>query len=116
MTITETAAAVGTAPLPHQGSGPDNPGAALLRTLTERSTDLPEVDPGRVAAAALRGRSSVADYAELRGLAIEASAALIAEDPQYSRLAARLLAEEIREEAAGQGATCFAARRPRPSE
>ena len=87
----------------------DHPGAALLRTLTERSTDLASVDPGRVAAAALRGRSSVSDYAELRGLAIEASASLIAEDPEYSRLAARLLAEEIREEAAGQGATCFAA-------
>ena len=110
MTITETAA---TTSVPHQGDGPDSPdsspGAALLRTLTERSPDLTEVDPGRVAAAALRGRSSVADYSELRGLAVEASAALIAEDPQYSRLAARLLAEEIREEAAGQGATCFAA-------
>src|SRR5262249_54444018 len=47
--------------------------------------------------------------AELRGLAMEAAAALIAEDPQYSRLAARLLAEEVRKEAAGQGATCFAA-------
>jgi len=87
----------------------DAPGAALLRTLTLRSADLAEVDPGRVAAAALRGRSGGADYAELRGLATEAAAALIAEDPQYSRLAARLLAEEIREEAAGQGATCFAA-------
>ncbi|SEK31051.1 ribonucleoside-diphosphate reductase subunit alpha [Streptacidiphilus jiangxiensis] len=89
--------------------GGDAPGTALLVTLTERSVDLPAVDPGRVAAAALRGRSAKADYAELRGLAMEAAAALIAEDPQYSRLAARLLAEEVREEAAGQGATCFAA-------
>jgi ribonucleoside-diphosphate reductase alpha chain len=101
------------APVPNQSNGTpktqDAPGAALLRTLTERSADLVEVDPGRVAAAALRGRSGGADYAELRGLATEAAAALIAEDPQYSRLAARLLAEEIREEAAGQGATCFAA-------
>ncbi|MFC5908289.1 ribonucleoside-diphosphate reductase subunit alpha [Streptacidiphilus monticola] len=96
--------------LPQQTTDvPDGPGAALLQTLTERSADLPEVDPGKVAAAALRGRSARADYAELRGLAIEAAAALIAEDPQYSRLAARLLAEQIREEAAGQGATCFAA-------
>ncbi|MFC1417342.1 ribonucleoside-diphosphate reductase subunit alpha [Streptacidiphilus cavernicola] len=111
MTITETAAAT---TVPHQGDGPgpdvqDAPGTALLRTLTERSADLVHIDAGRVAAAALRGRSAVADYSELRGLAIEASAALIAEDPQYSRLAARLLAEEIREEASGQGATCFAA-------
>jgi ribonucleoside-diphosphate reductase alpha chain len=112
VTITETAAAT---TVPHQGedphapAAPDAPGTALLRTLTERSSDLTEIDPGRVAAAALRGRSTAADYAELRGLAVEAAAALIAEDPQYSRLAARLLAEEIREEAAGQGATCFAA-------
>ncbi|MFC1432912.1 ribonucleoside-diphosphate reductase subunit alpha [Streptacidiphilus sp. N1-3] len=104
--MTETAA---TTTVPHQGDSPDSPGTTLLRVLTERSPDLTEVDPGRVAAAALRGRSSVADYAELRGLAIEAAAGLIAEDPQYSRLAARLLAEEVREEAAGQGATCFAA-------
>ncbi|WP_042405407.1 ribonucleoside-diphosphate reductase subunit alpha [Streptacidiphilus carbonis] len=94
--------------VPRPASG-DGPGAALLRTVTERSAGLPEVDPGRVAAAALRGRSAAADYAELRGLAMEAAAALIAEDPQYSRLAARLLAEEVREEAAGQGAICFAA-------
>jgi ribonucleoside-diphosphate reductase alpha chain len=112
VTITETAAAT---TVPHQGEDPhspaaqDAPGTALLRTLTERSADLGAIDPGRVAAAALRGRSNGADYSELRGLAIEAAAALIAEDPQYSRLAARLLAEEIREEAAGQGATCFAA-------
>ncbi|WP_084728968.1 ribonucleoside-diphosphate reductase subunit alpha [Streptacidiphilus neutrinimicus] len=111
--MTDTAVAI--LPQPAQesdhgpGAGADAPGTALLVTLTERSTDLTAVDPGRVAAAALRGRSAKADYAELRGLAMEAAAALIAEDPQYSRLAARLLAEEIREEAAGQGATCFAA-------
>ncbi|MEY9935963.1 ribonucleoside-diphosphate reductase subunit alpha [Streptacidiphilus sp. MAP5-3] len=91
-----------------RGGAADAPGTALLVTLTERSADLTQVDPGRVAAAALRGRSAQADYAELRGLAIEAAAALIAEDPQYSRLAARLLAEEVREEAAGQGSSCFA--------
>jgi ribonucleoside-diphosphate reductase alpha chain len=110
-----TDTAVPTLPQPARDSdrgsdaGGDAPGTALLVTLTERSTDLPAVDPGRVAAAALRGRSARADYAELRDLAMEAAAALIAEDPQYSRLAARLLAEEVREEAAGQGATCFAA-------
>ena len=42
------------------------PGAALLRTLTELTADLPGADPGRVAAAALRGRSASADAAELR--------------------------------------------------
>ncbi|KJY47362.1 ribonucleoside-diphosphate reductase, partial [Streptomyces sp. NRRL S-444] len=85
------------------------PGAALLRTLTELTADLPDTDPGRVAAAALRGRSAAADEAELRGLATEAAAGLISEDPAYSRLAARLLTLAVAEEAAGQGATSFSA-------
>ncbi|MGW2711036.1 ribonucleoside-diphosphate reductase subunit alpha, partial [Streptomyces sp. NPDC001356] len=85
----------------------DGPGAALLRTLTELTADLPDADPGRVAAAALRGRSTRADEAELRELATEAAAGLISEDPAYSRLAARLLTLAIREEAASQGVTSF---------
>ncbi len=85
----------------------DAPGAALLRTLTELTADLPDADPGRVAAAALRGRSARADAAELRELATEAAAGLISEDPAYSRLAARLLTIGIREEAASQGVTSF---------
>ncbi|MGW3319446.1 ribonucleoside-diphosphate reductase subunit alpha [Streptomyces fungicidicus] len=85
----------------------DGPGAALLRTLTELTADLPDADPGRVAAAALRGRSARADEAELRELATEAAAGLISEDPAYSRLAARLLTIGIRVEAASQGVTSF---------
>ncbi|WP_030421699.1 ribonucleoside-diphosphate reductase subunit alpha [Streptomyces sp. SCSIO 75703] len=86
---------------------PDGPGAALLRTLTALTADLPDADPGRVAAAALRGRSARADEAELRDLATEAAAGLISEDPVYSRLAARLLTLGIRAEAASQGVTSF---------
>ncbi|MGN9760499.1 ribonucleoside-diphosphate reductase subunit alpha [Streptomyces sp. SD31] len=85
----------------------DAPGTALLRTLTELTADLPDADPGRVAAAALRGRSAVADEAELRELATEAAAGLISEDPAYSRLAARLLTLSIAAEAASQGVTSF---------
>ncbi|MFF3849576.1 ribonucleoside-diphosphate reductase subunit alpha [Streptomyces sp. NPDC002328] len=89
----------------------DGPGAALLRTLTELTADLPDADPGRVAAAALRGRSARGTYdevtAELRELATEAAAGLISEDPAYSRLAARLLTIGIRAEAASQGVTSF---------
>ncbi|MEU0247508.1 ribonucleoside-diphosphate reductase subunit alpha [Streptomyces sp. NPDC006235] len=85
----------------------DGPGAALLRTLTELTADLPDADPGRVAAAALRGRSARADESELRELATEAAAGLISEDPAYSRLAARLLTIGIRAEAASQGVSCF---------
>ncbi|WP_432035872.1 ribonucleoside-diphosphate reductase subunit alpha [Streptomyces cucumeris] len=85
----------------------DTPGTALLRTLTGLTADLPATDPGKVAAAALRGRHPGSDEAELRTLATEAAAGLIAEEPEYSRLAARLLALAITEEAAGQGAVSF---------
>ncbi|MER8046489.1 ribonucleoside-diphosphate reductase subunit alpha [Streptomyces sp. NPDC094032] len=87
----------------------DGPGTVLLRTLTDLTADLPDTDPGKVAAAALRGRSAGADEAELRELATEAAAGLIAEDPAYSRLAARLLTVTIADEAAGQGASSFSA-------
>ncbi|MEU8982071.1 ribonucleoside-diphosphate reductase subunit alpha [Streptomyces sp. NPDC058251] len=85
----------------------DGPGTALLRTLTDLTADLPDADPGRVAAAALRGRSARADEAELRELATEAAAGLISEDPAYSKLAARLLTVSIAAEAASQGVTSF---------
>ncbi|MEU3534587.1 ribonucleoside-diphosphate reductase subunit alpha [Streptomyces murinus] len=94
-------------PASAQGLENDGPGTALLRTLTELTGDLPDADPGRVAAAALRGRSAHADEAELRELATEAAAGLISEDPAYSRLAARLLTISIRAEAASQGVTSF---------
>ncbi|MFE5946487.1 ribonucleoside-diphosphate reductase subunit alpha [Streptomyces sp. NPDC056480] len=87
----------------------DGPGTVLLRTLTDLTADLPDTDPGKVAAAALRGRSAVADDAELRELATESAAGLIAEDPAYSRLAARLLTITIADEAAGQGSFSFSA-------
>ncbi|MFF4717287.1 ribonucleotide reductase N-terminal alpha domain-containing protein, partial [Streptomyces eurythermus] len=84
-----------------------DPEPALLRILSELTADLPDADPGRVAAAALRGRSARADEAELRELATEAAAGLIAEDPAYSRLAARLLTIGIRREARAQGVSAF---------
>ncbi|MEU1127834.1 hypothetical protein ABZ371_30700, partial [Streptomyces sp. NPDC005899] len=34
----------------------DGPGTALLRTLTDLTADLPDTDPGRVAAPPRRGR------------------------------------------------------------
>ncbi|MFE9837269.1 ribonucleoside-diphosphate reductase subunit alpha [Streptomyces sp. NPDC005551] len=92
---------------PATSAEPDGPGAALLRTLTDLTADLPDADPGKVAAAALRGRSARADEAELRELATEAAAGLISEDPVYSRLAARLLTISIAAEAASQGVTSF---------
>ncbi|MCS0634360.1 ribonucleoside-diphosphate reductase subunit alpha [Streptomyces sp. LP05-1] len=87
----------------------DGPGTVLLRTLTDLTADLPDTDPGRVAAAALRGRHAGSDEAELRELATEAAAGLIGDDPAYSRLAARLLTRTIADEAASQGSVSFSA-------
>lgn len=108
MTIAPADPASATKPPTAEGAeGTDGPGAALLRTLTDLTADLPDADPGRVAAAALRGRSARADESELRELATEAAAGLISEDPEYSQLAARLLSIGIREEAATQGVRSF---------
>ncbi|MFF9477493.1 ribonucleoside-diphosphate reductase subunit alpha [Streptomyces sp. NPDC014733] len=101
------AAALETATSPDPGQDP--PGTALLRTLTELTADLTATDPGKIAAAALRGRHPGSDEAGLRGLAIDAAAGLIGDEPQYSKLAARLLTLAIAEEAAGEGAVSFSA-------
>ncbi|MFF5500612.1 ribonucleoside-diphosphate reductase subunit alpha [Streptomyces roseolus] len=92
-----------------EAAATDGPGTVLLRTLTDLTADLADTDPGRVAAAALRGRHAGSDEAELRELATEAAAGLISEDPAYSRLAARLLTRTIAEEAVSQGAVSFSA-------
>ncbi|MFD4629515.1 ribonucleoside-diphosphate reductase subunit alpha [Streptomyces sp. NPDC058284] len=108
MTIAPAEPASALSPQPTDSTvGTDAPGTALLRTLTDLTADLPDADAGRVAAAALRGRSTRADVAELRELATEAAAGLISEDPAYSKLAARLLSIGIREEAATQGVRSF---------
>ncbi|MER7997512.1 ribonucleoside-diphosphate reductase subunit alpha [Streptomyces sp. NPDC095613] len=107
--VTPPAAEAPVAGAPAGARADDGPGTALLRTLTDLTADLPDTDPGRVAAAALRGRHARSGEAELRELATEAAAGLISEDPAYSRLAARLLIRTIAEEAAGQGAVSFSA-------
>jgi ribonucleoside-diphosphate reductase alpha chain len=94
---------------PGPAEGWEGLGPALSLTLREAAAALPATEPGKVADAVLRGRHAGSDEAELRELAIEAAAGLIAEEPEYSRLAARLLTLAIREEAAGQGATSFSA-------
>ncbi|MCE7081845.1 ribonucleoside-diphosphate reductase subunit alpha [Streptomyces sp. ST2-7A] len=97
------------APAPDTEPDRDPPRTALLRLLTDLAGDLPDADPGRVAAAVLRGRAPGDDADRLREAAVDAAAGLIAEDPAHSRLAARLLTLAIRDEAAGQGADSFTA-------
>lgn len=66
------------------------------------STGLKEVDPMRVAAKVISGLYDGASTKELDQLCIQTAALLIGEEPQYSRLASRLLARFIGEEVTNQ--------------
>jgi ribonucleoside-diphosphate reductase alpha chain len=60
--------------------------------------DLDEVDPLRVATKTINGLYDGATTAELDKLSIQTAAELIGEEPQYSKLAARLLAAYVDQE------------------
>lgn len=68
---------------------------------------LAEVDAARVSRVVLAGIWPGASHADLRLRAIETAAALVTEEPGYSRLAARLLATQVAEEAQSQGVRRF---------
>ncbi|MBO3738638.1 ribonucleoside-diphosphate reductase subunit alpha [Actinoplanes flavus] len=70
-------------------------------------TDLGEVDPLRVATRTISGLYDGATTAELDKLSIQTAAELIGEEPQYSKLAARLLAAYVDKEVRGQGVASF---------
>ena len=82
---------------------------ALRQEIAARSADLPDVDPARVARKTFAGLPPNAGPEQIAGLAVQSAAELIGEEPQYSKLAARLLSGVIAREAAGQGATSFSA-------
>ncbi|GAA1870729.1 ribonucleoside-diphosphate reductase subunit alpha [Asanoa iriomotensis] len=69
--------------------------------------DLDEVDPLRVATRTITGLYDGATTAELDKLSIQTAAELTGEEPQYSRLAARLLAAYVDKEVRGQGVATF---------
>jgi len=71
------------------------------------STGLKEVDPMRVAAKVISGLYDGATTKELDQLCIQTAALLIGEEPQYSRLASRLLARYIGEEVTNQNIRNF---------
>jgi ribonucleoside-diphosphate reductase alpha chain len=79
----------------------------LRAELAAAAQGLTEVDAQRVADPVLAGVWPGATHADLRLRAIETAAALVAQEPAYSRLAARLLATHIAEEAANQGVRRF---------
>src|SRR4051794_9901359 len=85
---------------------PEDQLATLVRT---QARDLPEVDPDRVVRRVVAGLNDGADRGAAADLAVRTAAELIAEEPAYSRLAARLLAGRIADEAAEAGVDSFSA-------
>ncbi|GAB7045302.1 ribonucleoside-diphosphate reductase subunit alpha [Catenuloplanes indicus] len=80
----------------------------IVRAVERRAGDLTEVDPLRVATRTISGLYDGATTEELDKLSIQTAAELIGEEPQYSRLAARLLIKAVEEEVAEQGVGTFA--------
>jgi ribonucleoside-diphosphate reductase alpha chain len=81
----------------------------IVRAVSRCCDGLEEVDPMRVATQTIGGLYDGATTSELDELSIQTAAGLMAEEPQYSRLAARLLATTIAKEVAGQGVGSFSA-------
>lgn len=79
----------------------------IVRAVERCSGDLDDVDPLRVATKTISGLYDGATTVELDRLSIQTAAELVAEEPQYSRLAARLLAGLIDKEVRGQGVASF---------
>jgi ribonucleoside-diphosphate reductase alpha chain len=102
---TFTPATTGHPPVAGARPGADDLPAVLAR----HHRDLPDTDPDRLLRIVRSGQTTRAGADELVGLAISAAAGLIAEEPQYARLAARLLAGQITAEVAGQGIGSFSA-------
>jgi ribonucleoside-diphosphate reductase alpha chain len=79
----------------------------IVRAVQRWAGDLDDVDPMRVATKTISGLYDGATTAELDRLSIQTAADMIASEPQYSRLAARLLASYIAKEVRGQGIASF---------
>jgi ribonucleoside-diphosphate reductase alpha chain len=79
----------------------------IVRAVQRWAGDLDDIDPMRVATRTISGLYDGATTAELDRLSIQSAAEMIATEPQYSRLAARLLAAYIGKEVRGQGVASF---------
>jgi ribonucleoside-diphosphate reductase alpha chain len=79
----------------------------IVRAVQRWAGDLDDVDPMRVATRTISGLYDGASTAELDRLSIQTAAEMIATEPQYSRLAARLLSGYIGKEVRGQGIASF---------
>jgi ribonucleoside-diphosphate reductase alpha chain len=79
----------------------------IVRAVDRCAGGLSEVDPLRVATKTISGLYDGATTAELDRLSIQTAAEMIGAEPEYSRLAARLLAAYIGKEVRGQGIASF---------
>ena len=79
----------------------------IVARVTKCCQGLSEVDPLRVATKAISGLYDGAKTEELDNLAIQTASMLIGEEPQYSKLAARLLSLYIEEEVSAQDIDSF---------
>ena len=79
----------------------------IVNVVLACSGGLKEVDPMRVAAKVISGLYDGASTKELDQLCIQTAALLIGEEPQYSKLASRLLARFIGEEVHNQNIRNF---------
>lgn len=80
----------------------------IVERVTGCCYGIPQVDPLRVATKAISGLYDGATTKELDNLCIQTASLLIGEEPEYSRLAARLLAIYIDEEVRSQKIQSFA--------
>ncbi|WP_036564980.1 ribonucleoside-diphosphate reductase subunit alpha [Nocardioides halotolerans] len=79
----------------------------IVRAVDRVCNDLADVDPMRVATRTISGLYDGATTAELDRLSIQTAAEMIGEEPEYSRLAARLLSGYIDKEVRNQGVMSF---------
>lgn len=80
----------------------------IVERVNRNAQGLVQIDPLRVATKAISGLYDGATTKELDNLCIQTASLLIGEDPEYSRLAARLLSTYIDEEVKSQKIGSFA--------
>jgi len=79
----------------------------IVRAVQRCCSGLARVDPMRVASRTIGGLYDGATTRELDSISIQTAAALIAEEPEYSKLAARLLLSTITKEVCNQNIYSF---------
>src|SRR5580698_8522428 len=79
----------------------------IVRAVTRCSAGLSQVEPMRIASKTIGGLYDGASTREMDAISIDTAASLIGEEPQYAKLAARLLLGTIVKEVAGQNIHSF---------